>query len=298
MTRTQNENRRLFSELEVALQENDHDSLLIDILPTIDANWCWPDAMRRIANMNCKVNPQMRLLMYRVWSHHGDYIRPMVSDDLLLIRALRKLLPAYGGGPKKLYRGESAENRKNQTYGLSWTPRKTIARGYCSYNQAYAPSVLLMTVAPPEAIIVGVRKAYDDYGDHEYLVDRRYLNRVEVVEKHHAKALGGDHGENGVTPSIYDRRLPADLHHAIRTDPQANDNWPPVLTRCEAAKMCRISVQTFDSWVRKGILPGPILGTRRWSRSAIEQALAGDVSASLGDKQLSPFEQWKRGNAH
>jgi hypothetical protein len=73
---------------------------------------------------------------------------------------------------------------------------------------------------------------------------------------------------------------------------------PPVLTRREAAEMCRISVQTFDSWVRKGILPGPISGTRRWSRSAIERRLAGGVVASSANDPLSPFDEWKHGNAH
>jgi hypothetical protein len=78
----------------------------------------------------------------------------------------------------------------------------------------------------------------------------------------------------------------------------ADDNWPLVLTRPEAAKMCRISVQTFDAWVRKEILPGPIPGTRRWSRIAIEHALAGDIVTSIVDGRLSPFEQWRRCNAH
>lgn len=77
---------------------------------------------------------------------------------------------------------------------------------------------------------------------------------------------------------------------------EANDNWPPVLTRCEAAKMCAISVQTFDSWGRKGILPGPIPGTRRWSRDAIERHLAS--GAPSANDQPSPFEEWKQGNAH
>jgi hypothetical protein len=88
------------------------------------------------------------------------------------------------------------------------------------------------------------------------------------------------------------------LPRAIHAGEQANDNWPPVLTRCEAAEMCRISVQTFDSWVRKGILLGPIPGTRRWSRSAIEQSLRGGVVESFANERFSPFEQWKRGNAH
>lgn len=89
-----------------------------------------------------------------------------------------------------------------------------------------------------------------------------------------------------------------DMLSAIRTDEQANDNWPPVLTRPEAAKMCRISLQTFDSWVRKGILPGPIAGTRRWSRGAIERRLEGQAAAGSATELLSPFEQWKRGYAH
>jgi len=85
---------------------------------------------------------------------------------------------------------------------------------------------------------------------------------------------------------------------AIGTNEQTSDNWHPVLTRPEAAKMCRISLQTFDSWVRKGILPGPIAGTRRWSRGAIERRLEGQTAAGSAAQHLSPFEQWKRGYAH
>lgn len=87
------------------------------------------------------------------------------------------------------------------------------------------------------------------------------------------------------------------LHRTIRAGEQANDNWPLVLTRREAAKMCAISMQTFNSWVRKGILPGPIHATRRWSRSAIERYLEGRIAASSATNQPSPFEQWKFGNA-
>jgi hypothetical protein len=81
-------------------------------------------------------------------------------------------------------------------------------------------------------------------------------------------------------------------------DAQARENWPLVLTRSEVAKMCSVSVQTVDVWVRKSILPGPIAGTRRWSREAIKRRLAGEAVASLTIDQLSPFEEWKRGNAH
>jgi predicted DNA-binding transcriptional regulator AlpA len=80
---------------------------------------------------------------------------------------------------------------------------------------------------------------------------------------------------------------------ATRTQEQAL-----ALTRREAAELCRISVQTFDTWVRRGILPGPITGTRRWSRREIEQRLAGEVATPLATTPVSSFEQWKRDHAH
>jgi hypothetical protein len=74
------------------------------------------------------------------------------------------------------------------------------------------------------------------------------------------------------------------------------DDFPLVLTRPEAAAMCRVSMSGFDSWVRRGIIPGPIPGTRRWSRIGIERALAGEQPAS-GTEQ-SHFDQWKRERAN
>jgi predicted DNA-binding transcriptional regulator AlpA len=70
------------------------------------------------------------------------------------------------------------------------------------------------------------------------------------------------------------------------------------LTRYEAAMLCGISIHTFDEWVSKGILPRPIGGTRRWSRAAIEQALAGALLPSCTDNGRSAFEEWKRANAN
>jgi predicted DNA-binding transcriptional regulator AlpA len=85
---------------------------------------------------------------------------------------------------------------------------------------------------------------------------------------------------------------------AIGTGGQVNRVWPLVLTRPEGAKMCGISVKTFDAWVRKGVLPGPIAGTRRWSRGAMERQLAGEIIPPSTTDQPSPFEQWKRDHAH
>lgn len=71
----------------------------------------------------------------------------------------------------------------------------------------------------------------------------------------------------------------------------ANDNYPPVLLRAEAAALCRVTVSGFDSWVRKGIVPPPITGTRRWSRDAILARLSG--GGADVDAELSPYEKQK-----
>lgn len=61
---------------------------------------------------------------------------------------------------------------------------------------------------------------------------------------------------------------------------------PLALTRPQAAALCGLTTSGFDVWVRKGIVPPPIAGTRRWSRAALERALGADA-------QLDPYEQWK-----
>ncbi|WP_182086948.1 helix-turn-helix domain-containing protein [Aureimonas sp. ME7] len=73
---------------------------------------------------------------------------------------------------------------------------------------------------------------------------------------------------------------------------------PLILTRQEAADLLGISTSTFDKWVRKGVAPASISGTRRWSRAALERAMSGVApSAANEDEALSPFEAWKKQNA-
>lgn len=73
----------------------------------------------------------------------------------------------------------------------------------------------------------------------------------------------------------------------------SNDNYPPILKRAEAASMCSLTPAGFDVWVRKGIVPPAIAGTRRWSRDAILRALNGSTPRA----NLDPYEQWKLDNA-
>lgn len=72
------------------------------------------------------------------------------------------------------------------------------------------------------------------------------------------------------------------------------EDYPITLSRPQAAKMCGISVSTFDVWVRKGAVPGPIPLTRRWSRSGIVRAVDG---VAIDVEQGDAFERWERENA-
>jgi hypothetical protein len=72
---------------------------------------------------------------------------------------------------------------------------------------------------------------------------------------------------------------------------------PRGLSRRQAAEYCGCgSLPTFDDWVRRGILPGPITGTRRWDRKAIDAAL--DRASGLQFKpEESEYAKWKTARA-
>jgi hypothetical protein len=71
------------------------------------------------------------------------------------------------------------------------------------------------------------------------------------------------------------------------------------LSKQEAAQYCGCeTLGAFDQWRRKGIIPGPIPGTTRWDRKALDAALdraSGLVTGSAAE--LSPYQRWKAENA-
>lgn len=77
--------------------------------------------------------------------------------------------------------------------------------------------------------------------------------------------------------------------------PQA-DSQSRVLTRKEAAAMCKLTPAGFDVWVRKGIMPSATPGTRRWDRHAIYAALDRLSGLETTQDTEGPFEKWEREN--
>ena len=69
---------------------------------------------------------------------------------------------------------------------------------------------------------------------------------------------------------------------------------PRGLTREDAAAYCGLTPEGFDDWVKRGVVPGPIPGTQRWDRKAIDLALdrASGIQSASSDA-ASPYEEWR-----
>jgi hypothetical protein len=66
---------------------------------------------------------------------------------------------------------------------------------------------------------------------------------------------------------------------------------PRGLTREQAAEYCGCeSLEAFQRWVREKIVPGPIPGTNRYDRKAIDRAL--DRRSGLLESTDISFEEW------
>jgi hypothetical protein len=68
---------------------------------------------------------------------------------------------------------------------------------------------------------------------------------------------------------------------------------PRGLSREDAAAYCGLSAAGFDDWVKRRIVPGPIPGTQRWDRKAIDLALDRASGLESGQEQDDVFERWR-----
>jgi hypothetical protein len=62
------------------------------------------------------------------------------------------------------------------------------------------------------------------------------------------------------------------------------------MKREAAADYCDLSLSGFDDWVSRGLLPGPMPGTKRWDRKAIDLAL--DRLSKI-EHSGSAYDRWK-----
>ncbi|WP_353859759.1 hypothetical protein [Azospirillum formosense] len=158
----------------------------------VDQTCSWREAMSKIARLR-KVPCASKEWFIGCWIVNGDSLRSDIGDDRILMDALRVLLPPYTGAAMTLFRGDSFVNRCRRTYGMSWSSSLDVAQSFAQgvWQKFDGGSVLLRAEVPSKAIIFSPAVHANDYEEDEYLVDRRYLGKVEVV-KRFEQASSGD----------------------------------------------------------------------------------------------------------
>lgn len=66
-----------------------------------------------------------------------------------------------------------------------------------------------------------------------------------------------------------------------------------LLTREGAAEYCSLSPEGFDDWRRRKLVPGPLPGTHRWDRKALDAAL-DKLSGLEGGQEETALQKWRR----
>ena len=133
----------------------------------------WPGVVRAVEHLDPPAS--FRRLCFWNWLPWGDSLRGEVSNDLLLIKLLRVLLPKYRGPAMTLFRGETMWNRRHRTYGMSWSTDVEVASHFANgmHRTCQGGSVVLKTRAPAEAIICASKLVDNRFEVHEILVGRR-----------------------------------------------------------------------------------------------------------------------------
>lgn len=150
----------------------------------------WRLAFKKIVRMSPPPD-KLRKAFLSIWIQSKS-IQQRVGDDLLTIDGLRILTPPYRGPERTLYRGDIFRNRCHRTYGLAWSADRETAIKHAQNNKHRmlpGGSVLIQTTAPSDAIITTSHHIGDPFGEDEYIVDRRCLGPVRVVERYSEIAL-------------------------------------------------------------------------------------------------------------
>jgi len=75
---------------------------------------------------------------------------------------------------------------------------------------------------------------------------------------------------------------------------------PRLISKAEAAKYCGLSPAGYDAWQKAGKVPGPLPGTHRYDRRAIDAAL--DRHSGLGNRSrqaaLDEADAWLRDHGY
>jgi hypothetical protein len=184
------------------------DNMLGDLFP-------WPAAFRAFAKLRDVPKPMQAAFLFAWCDSKGVHLR--ADSHAILCAALRAMTPVYTGRrPLPLFRGTAWKEHARWQYGLSWTASRSVARDFARNYRDIRKSlrsrgvddpgldgVVVKTMAPPAAIVCRMKypppvtnaeraelafehpnaEIVERHHEREYLVDRRALKTVTVVER-------------------------------------------------------------------------------------------------------------------
>ncbi|WP_217516220.1 hypothetical protein [Vibrio metschnikovii] len=124
--------------------------------------------------------------MHMLWIVNGGHIRRHISDDKLILKWLKLILPKYEGGELQLYRGECQFLYDQGLIGFCWTPKKQVAEKFArGLNAIESGGVLLSAYVSSEAILSAPNSHSADWlEESEYTYDPTQIRSIEVLHKY------------------------------------------------------------------------------------------------------------------
>lgn len=155
------------------------------IMERIERARLWPQAVDAVVKFDLVPSKAIAEAFHTYWTEIGFRVREAVSNDPLMLNALRLLLPPYHGPGLTLYRGENLDRWQQGRLGFGWTPRREVATMFASGLAASEGTggILVCANVPCNAIIASPGKHSRYLDEDEYIVDPRHLGTIQALEQ-------------------------------------------------------------------------------------------------------------------
>jgi hypothetical protein len=144
----------------------------------------WRLALKKMSRAP-RPSRDVQMALLRAWVESKS-IRMHAGDDIVVLNALRVMLPPYEGPPVTLYRGDNALRARRDRCGMAWTRDIETARRFAQHERNLARlggGVVLEALAPAAAIVSASHLSGDHYDEDEFIVDRRLLRSIRTIER-------------------------------------------------------------------------------------------------------------------
>jgi len=144
---------------------------------------CWREALSQLITSTTSPNETMGRALLSFWISYGFHIAPALKGDLILVDAFKHLVPPYRGPALKLYRGELHSRHLERVYGISWTPKLSVATMFADRRRDIEGlGVKLEIEATPDMIAASPGEHTSWLGEEEYVIDPRLIRAVQVLD--------------------------------------------------------------------------------------------------------------------